>query len=1053
MKPSFKKGLPQRIYYFLLRIAFILSLFTLLADDFWRISPARAACTIDGNVFQDYNANAARDQREPGTENVRVTAFQSTAPAQPNLPPPPVSDLDVATTTTDENGDYSLTVPIDGEVRIEFSEIPVLLSSGRFAPNNQSSTTITFVDCSGVVSGIDLAISNPGQFCSLDTPQLGTSCYVLNDQRTGVSANTPTFVTFPYDAEGDPTPGVDPEVPMAVAQQIGTTWGLGYHRRTDSFLVGSFMKRHAGFGSSDPNDPTSPTTTGGIYRISPASATDPAEVTVSMFIDLGATTGADPHPTSLTSCFPGGVQPQGRTRDCWQYDSEAYELVGKASLGDIDISEDDRRLYAVNLLTRQLVEVPITTTQAGPVAGTPRNYALNSSTLPGLLDPTTGCPAVDYRPFGLGIHRGRVYVGAVCSAESTQDRADMRAYVHSFDPLNPGQGFQLDITFPLDYPRRCADNAPGCNNGLRTADWQPWTNDWPAPSGTVVIYPEPWVTDIVFDGDHMIIGLRDRFGDRTGNMRPPPFQFNDDTLFLGITAGDALRACYDTAAGTWVLEDNATCGSITTNGEDNTQGPDSRTPPNQVGGEYYFEDMNDPVANNRHDEILIGGLVNIPGVVTFATTAFDPLPPSGGDDGLFDGGVVWFNHDTGERTQNFRIFNDSQGGPNNTFGKSNGLGDLEVVCGPPPLEIGNRVWEDLDRNGLQDPGEQPLANVTLQLYMLQDRWGRPVLDPVTGSPGRLVGQAVTDAAGEYYFNEQNVFQGSINGTPITPEAEINFADLNGNGRRDPVEPVGVMPESIYEIRLDHPDNYNGGPLSQYFITPNNTRVINDQNVLIRDSDGTNRNRNELVSTTNFPAVRLTTLDFGDNNHTYDFGFALQPPPLVTPPPPGPEVSGGGGTLTVEKGVNPPFAAPGQRVVWTITVSNNSGAPITNVNINDPVSSSLQILENEITDSSPTGTVTVNGQLVTFTQPVMAAGEVVTITLVTRVRGDVPVPFIIPNEIPDYGARAQILSVTQLPATGESPWEAWRVPLFIAAGATFLLGGAWWWRRRKTQRTP
>ena len=802
------------------------------------------------------------------------------------------------------------------------------------------------------------------------------------------------------------------------------------------------MKRHAGLG---PNAAGTGTTAGGIYRITPGSFDNPnaaaiaATVKVSVFADLGLAAGPDPHPTSDISCAPNRTP----ALDCWQFDTETWPLVSKAGLGDVDISEDDKRVYAVNLFNRTLVEIPVIQSRTGITAGAARAIPLTATTIPDLGDPDTGCAnfASDWRPFGLGMHRGIVYLGAVCSAESTQLATDLRAYVYKYDPLNPGLGFTQVLAFRLDYPRRCADKAPACNNGERPADWKPWSDTWPAPSGGVIVHAEPLLTDITFDGDNMILGFRDRMGDRTGNQRPAPFTpISDKTLRLGIAAGDILRACPD-ATGVYVLEDNAKCGAITTTGANNTQGPDTRAfnpvPPNPVGGEYYFDDNNDPSnATNTHDEITIGGMVDLPGADRVAVTAFDPIQPFLlGDNGLFDGGVIWLDNATGARDQSFRIFNGAFGGPGNNFGKSNGLGDLEAVCGPPPLEIGNRVWVDLDRNGVQDPGEAPIPGVVLQLYMIADSFGRPV--------NQLVGRTTTGAAGEYYFNEGDVY----NGLPAQPY--INFWDMNLNGTRELHEPVGIMPRAVYEVRLDDPANYGAGaPLDQYYITSATTKFYNDLNDTARDSDGRNSTPIQLVSATNFPQVRLTTGDFGDNNHTYDFGFAQLPPPtkpgIITN-------SGGSGGLTVTKGVDKPFAAPGDTVTWTIHVTNTSSAPVNNVQIQDTLPSTLNILAGQIKVSSSTGQASVSGNTVTFTQAVMQPGESVTITIPTTISSSITLPFIIVNQVDGYDAQAQVLSVSRLPNTGESPWSGLQIPILAAVASLIGLTAIFVRRRWKQQR--
>jgi uncharacterized repeat protein (TIGR01451 family) len=59
-------------------------------------------------------------------------------------------------------------------------------------------------------------------------------------------------------------------------------------------------------------------------------------------------------------------------------------------------------------------------------------------------------------------------------------------------------------------------------------------------------------------------------------------------------------------------------------------------------------------------------------------------------------------------------------------------------------QIGDRVWKDLNGNGLQDPGEPAIAGVTLQLYQ--------------GT--RLVGTTVTDGQGMYAFNRWDVTNGT-----------------------------------------------------------------------------------------------------------------------------------------------------------------------------------------------------------------------------------------------------------------------------------------------------
>lgn len=59
---------------------------------------------------------------------------------------------------------------------------------------------------------------------------------------------------------------------------------------------------------------------------------------------------------------------------------------------------------------------------------------------------------------------------------------------------------------------------------------------------------------------------------------------------------------------------------------------------------------------------------------------------------------------------------------------------------PPPIQVGDLVWNDLDQDGIQDPGEPGISGVTVTLY------------DCIGSPMETT---VTDAGGNYYFSGFN----------------------------------------------------------------------------------------------------------------------------------------------------------------------------------------------------------------------------------------------------------------------------------------------------------
>ena len=86
----------------------------------------------------------------------------------------------------------------------------------------------------------------------------------------------------------------------------------------------------------------------------------------------------------------------------------------------------------------------------------------------------------------------------------------------------------------------------------------------------------------------------------------------------------------------------------------------------------------------------------LPGTGEVGSSIFDPFT-------IVSGGVAWYNNQTGARTRAYEIL--PQNTSASTFGKAAGLGDVEAFCYQPPTEIGNRVWNDQNEDGIQDPGE------------------------------------------------------------------------------------------------------------------------------------------------------------------------------------------------------------------------------------------------------------------------------------------------------------------------------------------------------------
>ncbi len=209
-----------------------------------------------------------------------------------------------------------------------------------------------------------------------------------------------------------------------------------------------------------------------------------------------------------------------------------------------------------------------------------------------------------------------------------------------------------------------------------------------------------------------------------------------------------------------------------------------------------------------HTENSFGALALIPGKQEVALNAMNPFD-------ITTGGTIWLNNNTGERTRGAQLY----GEDNRFFGKAVGLGDIEVLCDPAPIEIGNRVWLDTDKDGLQDAGEAGIANVT-----------------VTLTCGTDTATATTDAQGEYYFSNKAGGNATFMGSGESCTLSVNNTQAS---------------------------------LSTYTLTTQNadSKTDNNRKTDIRDSDAAVSAGNAVIS--------FTVGAAGQNNHGLDIGY--QPP--------------------------------------------------------------------------------------------------------------------------------------------------------------------------------
>jgi hypothetical protein len=243
--------------------------------------------------------------------------------------------------------------------------------------------------------------------------------------------------------------------------------------------------------------------------------------------------------------------------------------------------------------------------------------------------------------------------------------------------------------------------------------------------------------------------------------------------------------------------------------------------------------------------MTIGGLAYNRTSNELAISMMDPTNIS------YTNGIRYLNSDTSSATFGQYLTgavltgNDVSGvaAANTSFMKSTSMGDVELMCDSAPVQIGNRVWIDTNENGIQDPGEPPVAGVYVLLYAATGATGF----------GNQVGTAITNANGEYYFSSNN--------------SEGWWAGVDEFGG-------GLTVGQSYRIRMDWPSTYTGsGALAGYELTQ--ATATSASTALDTSVD------NNATTVSSYPQIDVPTVTSGMSNHTYDFGFKLTPAPTTT----------------------------------------------------------------------------------------------------------------------------------------------------------------------------
>lgn len=787
-------------------------IFTLVAAILCMAVQQNAKAQVSGTVFRDFNGNGVKNNtatfNEPFVAGVTVKAFNA-------------ANVQVgATKTTDAAGAYSFTaveIPSGTAVRIEFSG----LATGDYTSANGTGngTNVQFVTAGAGVTA-NFALDAPDDYwdnTGSPNPKLLSIVYAHGDINHTNSSNA----AFGIKQIDNNTNGHTPTIVNVASQAlVGSVWGMGYQKAQNRFFFGSFLKRHVGFGPQGVGGVYMANLSGANYALSGSftlQGVTPSNSATAL--DMGAVTRVST-PNTSDNYLATGTDAAGK-------DLDAFGKVGKVGFGDVEVDDKNQQLILVNLNQRRLVTVDISGTTAtlnNASAATlgPLTRAYDILTLPGV----PSCVSGQLRPFALKIYKGRGYLGAVCDASLTpRDSTKLAGYILSFDPANIGAGFTTELTLTFNY-------RTSSSNG-NTNRWHSWADVWSdVRSSGSYRYPEPLISDLEFDENGGLnISITDRFGHQMGQGQQIAVAGSSTIIGESRISGDILHACR--VSGAWVMEGSAGSCAVT-NTRDNTDGYGDGVTVSAF--EYY----NDESGDNTAGEYTEGAMAKLMGTNRLVQTIVDPTsaPGTTGEPYWYSAGMHWYDVSTGGWSNWTSMYDGSDAGaPAGTFMKGNGLGDIEFVNSFAPIEVGNRIWNDANGNGIQDAGEAGINGVVLNLQS-------PGPDGIFGTADDVTLATTTTA--------------TINGQA----GSYFFSTLTTQDARKPASWTGVtniIPGLNYQIRIANAAGASQqAALAGLQLTKADAASNGFDNI---DNDATLSGVNALLPfNTNNP------------NHNYDFGF-------------------------------------------------------------------------------------------------------------------------------------------------------------------------------------
>uniref|UniRef100_UPI001300A367 SdrD B-like domain-containing protein n=1 Tax=Nesterenkonia muleiensis TaxID=2282648 RepID=UPI001300A367 len=726
---------------------------------------------VTGTVFRDFNQNGVFDTggtvSDEGLGGVTVAAYDSTGEQ-------------VGNTVSDSDGSYTLSVS-DAEtedLRIEFSDWPDQYQPSGTSTGGTNGTSVQFVQLGDdPVTDVDFALNVPADFTVAEgEPSVSTLIHSAGDpEHSGVN-DEPAVVSTPWSVEENSGGGGSMVFPdrtvHATYGQVGSVWGSAFDRSQGDLFVAATYKRMSGLG---------PQGLGGIYQIQGALDADGEVQTgtlvewldvTSLGIDVGQSLEDGDENRALTNDERGLDAPGDDNED-----PNAFANAAKVGIGDIAIDEAGERLYFVNLFDNTVYGVEIA---SGELAG---SWAI----------PT----GANQQAWALQIHHGELYVGwNDTGTEGFQSAADagLQYHVAKADLADLDAGFETVLDGGnLGYSKGDPVYRWGGTSGTQVADsnpqviqWNTWTDVWSAGDNSVAftsgwgnthVYPQPVLSSLAFDsGGYLTLGFQDRTSIQGGNRNRAAdgssLGTGQNALYFQTVASGDLLIAGPGEDGTFVTESGGVVSNEIT-GDSRSAVTEGRTPisPSLADGgegpggdEFYFDrqDATNPErVNTNHLEVGLGAVIAVPGASEIASTAMDPL------EDVRVTGLTWFNSADGNLARGYNHVRDTGDGNNSAnFQKGGGLGGVSLLTEEAPVEIGNRVWFDADRDGIQGADEPGLPGVTVRL--LDDN-------------GEQIADTVTDENGEYYFrtNEIDDFYTRGDYTVVFERPDEGTIDLGG----------------------------------------------------------------------------------------------------------------------------------------------------------------------------------------------------------------------------------------------------------------------------------